>query len=55
MAEIYELNYDRKEGRYKPVDITAVLKKLEQGQYVEIDYSEVEFTPDVQELLSFEV
>jgi len=55
MAQPYELKFDKAEGRYKPVDITAVLKKLEQGEYVEIDFTEVEFKPDVDELLSFEV
>jgi hypothetical protein len=54
-AKTYDLKFDEETKGYKPVDITAVLKQLQQGQYVEVDFTEIEFKPEVDQLLTFEV
>lgn len=53
MPDIYHITYDAAAGRYRTVDITAVLKHLEGEDYVEVETGTVTLAAEKPDLLTF--
>lgn len=53
MSKVYTVPFDSDASKYKTVDVTAVLKHLQQGEYVEVDTGDVTCRPKRENLLTF--